>query len=322
MQRIESERFPIVSSGIDWLSIRTSDFQQSNAYSALAYEVFHRKKIVGEKVEHSVRVGFAGRNVSGLFIGHRESTTLLTLSSEVAREYGPVALKLGGSVARIDLQATIDLGASPRNLASDSYYQAKVMPLSGGRPRELKLTQTHPAGDTLNVNKRTSDLYGRIYDYGAAHSQGEKHRLWRYEIEAKRSTAKNISSSLTGCDDLGAVAESLVHHWFNSRVPLMPWKPERISATQNLAADPRRRDVLTWFETSLSITVGRAIKDYGLDRVLKALSLDKHLNLNSERSGPDARLARHSDEVCAQRADMESDDADDSMAQVEGNSGH
>lgn len=283
MNRIETQHFPVVSSGIDWLSIRTNDFNISNAYSALAYEVFDRAKKDGQKVEHSVRVGFAGRNVSGLFIGHRESTSLLALSSDVAREYAPVALKLGGSVARIDLQATIDLGASPYNLASESFYQARMMPLSGGRPRELKLTQTHPAGDTLNVNKRTSDLYGRVYDFGAAHGQAEKHRLWRYEIEAKRSTAKSIANSLAGADDPGAIAESLVHSWYNSRLPLVAFKPARISAPQNLAPEPRRRDVLNWFETSLSITVGRAIKDYGLPRVLKALSLDKHLNLNSSK---------------------------------------
>lgn len=283
MSSILSEQYPVVSSGIDWLSIRTSDFDQSNAYSALAYEVFHRKKITGEKVEHSVRVGFAGRSVSGLFIGHRESTSLLTLSSEVAREYGPVALKLGGSVARIDLQATIDLGASPRNLASDSYYQAKVMPLSGGRPRELKLTQTHPAGDTLNVNKRTSDLYGRLYDFGAAHGCANKHRLWRFEIEAKRKVGKILAADLTGSDDCGAVAESLVHAWFNSRLPSVPFKARRDFASQNLVTETKRRDVLRWFEESLSITVGRAIKDYGLERVLKSLSLDKHLNKNSPK---------------------------------------
>ena len=288
MSSIVTEQFPVVSSGIDWLSLRTSDFNQSNAYSALAYEVFDAAKKAGEKVEHGVRVGYAGRSVSGLFLGHRESSSLLTLSSDVARRYGPVALKLGGSVARIDLQATIDCASHPHNLASEAFYQAKLMPLSGGRPRELKLTQVHPQGDTLNVNKRTTDHYGRIYDYGAAHEAAERHRLWRFEIEFKRSLAKNIAGTLTGADSPGMVAQSLVHTWFNSRLPCVPFKAERHSASQNLLPEPKRRDVLTWFETSLSITVGRAIKDYGLDRTLKALGLDKHLNLTSERSEADA----------------------------------
>lgn len=288
MTRIQTEHYPVISSGIDWLSIRTSDFQQSNAYSALAYEVFERQKKAGEKIEHSVRVGFAGRNVTGLFLGHRDSTSLLTLSGEVARQYAPVALKLGGSVARIDLQATIDCASNKHNLASDAFYQSKMMPLRGGRPRELKLTQTHPAGDTLNVNKRTSDHYGRIYDYGAAHDKAEKWRLWRFEIELKRSMAKSVSSSLTGCDDIGAVTESLVHSWYDQRLPSVPFIPRRNSAPQKLGPDGKKRDVLTWFETSLSITVGRAIKDYGLERTLKALGLDHYLNLNSERRGKDA----------------------------------
>ena len=181
------------------------------------------------------------------------------------------------------MQATIDLGASPFNLASETYYQARLMPLSGGRPRELKLTTVHPAGDTLNVNKRTSDLYGRIYDFGIAHGCADKHRLWRFEIEAKRKVGKVLAADLTGCDDSGAVAESLVHAWFNSRLPSVPFKARRDFASQNLVQETKKRDVLRWFEESLSITVGRAIKDYGLPRVLKALSLDKHLNMNSPK---------------------------------------
>lgn len=314
MTRIQTEQFPVVMSGIDWLSIRTKDFDQSNAFSALAYEVFHRKKLCGEKVEHSARVGFAGRSVSGLFIGHREATTLLTLTSEVAREYGPVALKLGGSVARIDLQVTIDLGANTHNLASSAFYQAKMMPLRGGRPRELKLTQVHPQGDTLNVNKRTSDHYGRIYDYGAAHQQGEKWKLWRFEIELKRSLAKSVSRSLTGCNDLGAATQSLVHAWYESRLPSVPFKAGSNFASQNLVPDIKNRDVLTWFETSLSITVGRAIRDYGLERTFKALGLVQYLNLNSERSGPDAGLTRHPDEIRSHRLNMVTDDEDDAVA--------
>jgi hypothetical protein len=148
--------YPILSSGVDWLSIRTKEFDVANAYDALAFEVFKAAKESGEKIENAVRVGFAGRAASGIFLGHKESTSLLTLSSEVARKYAPVALKLGGSVARIDLQVTIDTRRDKPNLASRSYFQAKVVPSKGGRPRELKLTQTHPAGDTLNVNKRTS----------------------------------------------------------------------------------------------------------------------------------------------------------------------
>lgn len=288
MNSIITEQYPIVSSGIDWLSIRSKDFDVTNAYSALAFDVFNYAKISGQKIEHSVRVGFSGRSVDGLFLGHRESESLLVLSADVARQYAPVALKLGGSVARIDLQATIDLGADKRNLASEAFYQAKTMPLRGGHPRELKLTQTHPAGDTLNVNKRKTDIYGRVYDYGAAHGEKEKHRFWRYEIEAKRSIAKNISLDLAGCDDSGAVAESLVHQWYQTRLLSVPFKPARNFASQNLKPDNRKRDVLTWFETSLSITVGRAIKDYGLERTLTALGLHHYLDVNLERRDKDA----------------------------------
>ena len=37
MNRIATEHFPVVSSGIDWLSIRSDKFDVTNAYSALAH---------------------------------------------------------------------------------------------------------------------------------------------------------------------------------------------------------------------------------------------------------------------------------------------
>jgi hypothetical protein len=278
----EIEPYPIVSSGIDWLSLRTKEFDIANAYDALAYEVFHAAKESGEKIEQAVRVGFAGRAASGIFLGHKESTSLLTLSSEVARKYAPVALKLGGSVARIDLQVTIDAHRDRPNLASRSYFQSKVVPSKGGRPRELKLTQTTPAGDTLNVNKRTSDHYGRLYDYGAAHQVAEKHSLWRYEVEFKRGVAKSVASTLDNSDDPQAVTESLVAQWYRERLPSIPFTPRLVLCAHNLKPERKDRNVLGWFEDSLSVTVGRAIKDYGEERTLKALGLDRFLPTKKE----------------------------------------
>lgn len=275
MVRIESTHYPIVSAGVDWLSMRTSDFDISNAYQALASDVFSDAKTSGEKVEHSVRLGFGGRAVNGFFLGHKEEKSLITVSSSLALKYAPVLLRLGGSVARIDLQVTIDTGLDSPNLASLSYYRAKVMPLSGGRPRELKLTQTHPAGDTLNVNKRTSDHYGRLYDWGAAHSQDKRHRFWRYEVEFKRSLAKHIASCLAHRDDVQAVTSNLVSQWYNSRLPDVCFSPEPTSWIHEALEDSRPRDVLRWFEESLSKTVARAIKDYGQERTLNALGLGR-----------------------------------------------
>jgi hypothetical protein len=274
--------YPILSSGVDWLSIRTKEFDVANAYDALAFEVFKAAKESGEKIENAVRVGFAGRAASGIFLGHKESTSLLTLSSEVARKYAPVALKLGGSVARIDLQVTIDTRRDKPNLASRSYFQAKVVPSKGGRPRELKLTQTHPAGDTLNVNKRTSDHYGRVYDFATAHQTGDKHSIWRYEVEFKRGVAKTIASTLDSSDDYQAVTESLVHQWYRERLPQIPFTPRRLLCAHNMVSERKERNVLSWFEDSLSVTVGRAIKDYGVERTLKALGLQRFLPSNSE----------------------------------------
>jgi hypothetical protein len=49
-----------------------------------------------------------------------------------------------------------------------------------------------------------------------------------------------------------------------------------------MVSERKERNVLSWFEDSLSVTVGRAIKDYGVERTLKALGLQRFLPSNSE----------------------------------------
>lgn len=280
MSRIVTPHYKILGSGIDWLSLRTSKFDESNSFHALAHEIFRKSKKQGEVVQESMRMGFAGKAVHGLFLGHRQNDSLLTLSSDVARVYGPIALRLGGVVARLDLQVTIDQGNDRYNQAQEIFYRSKVMPFKEGRPRQLMLTQVHPQGDTLNLNKRTTDCYGRIYDYGVAHSVAEKHKIWRFEIELKRALAKTMAKTLGQSEDSEALIENLVHRWYQARIPGVPWTPRQYSWTHELKPDKRPRDVLRWFEESLSVTVARAIKDYGEERTLKALGLSRLTDKN------------------------------------------
>jgi hypothetical protein len=279
MYSIKEGQYDIASSGIDWLSLRTTNFDISNNHHALAHEVLRQAKEGGQKIEREVRQGFAGQSAQGIFMGGRESTTLLTLSGDVAREYAPIALRLGGSVSRLDLQVTVDTKLDRQNIASTSYYRAQTLKTKGGRPPRLMLTQVFKQGATLNINSRKTDQYGRLYDWGSAHEQGEQYQFWRYEIEFKRSSAKQIGKLLSSCEDLQAVTESLVHSWYEARVGSVAFSPRELLCSHKLPVSKPDRNVLHWFEQSLSVTVGRAIKDYGLARTLKALGLDKHINL-------------------------------------------
>jgi hypothetical protein len=280
---VERPDYPIVSSGIDWVT--TFNAEEFNVIMCAEYMDGMKEELKsrGHYVQKSVRMGYIGWSCDGAFHGFNEKRTLAILSSDLAREFGVGLLQVSQQASRLDLQVTIDASAERPVLSLSTYHYARNGGAGRGRPRELKLTQTHPNGDTLNVNKRTSDTYGRLYDYGAAHKSEEKHRLWRYEVETKRDSCRALARRFNSDQLAAPLAESYVAGWFAERTFHPPFTPRRISCPQDFSPDKIRPGVLAWFEDSVSVTVARAIKDFGAQRTLEALKLETWFDLKPER---------------------------------------
>lgn len=283
MSLVESPEYPVFNAGIDWVTSFNADNFNINLVAEYMETVFDDLKNRGHHISKSVRMGHVGRSTEGAFHGFNEKRTLAILSSDLAREFGAGLIKLSQKTSRIDLQVTVDTCAERPVLSKATYYFATQSDKRRGRPRELKLTITHPQGDTLNVNKRTSDSYGRLYDWGAAHKMGEKHRYWRFEVETKRHYCDHVASLINRGHDTQDVSARLVFDWWKERTFSPPFKPAPLSCSQERNLNPPRPGVLAWFEDSVSVTVARSIRDFGLQRTLKALRLDSILDANTER---------------------------------------
>lgn len=283
MEFVEQPDYKIVSSGLDWVT--TFNAEQFNVVMCAEYMEGIKEEMQsrGHHISKACRMGYVGWATDGAFHGFNEKRTLAILSSDLAREFGSGLIKVSQQTSRIDLQVTVDTCAERPVLSLNTFHFARQSTNRRGRPRELKLTQTHPQGDTLNVCKRTSDAYGRLYDWGAAHKQEEKHRYWRYEVETKRDYCRTISNRLSDHNHCAALSEAIVHKWFASRTFPPPFTPRQLSCPQDFSPSKPRSGVLSWFEDSVSVTVARAIKDFGPQRVFDALGLNVWADIKPER---------------------------------------
>lgn len=284
MQMIETPSYEIVSSGLDWVTGFNSEPFNVVMCGEYMQGIKEEMKSRGHDITKGCRMGYVGWQTDGAFHGFNEKRTLAILSSDLAREFGSGLIKVSQQTSRIDLQVTVDTCAERPVLSLSTYHFAKQSGNGRGRPRELKLTQTHPQGDTLNVCKRTSDAYGRLYDWGAAHKMEEKHRLWRYEVEAKGNYCRSIAGRFASYDSSSALSEALVFDWFKARTFSPPFTPRRVSCPQDFSPSQIRPGVLAWFEDSVSVTVARSIRDFGLQRTLECLKLDSWVDAKPERS--------------------------------------
>lgn len=288
MSLLEKPEYPIVSAGLDWVTCWNAEEFNVVMCGEYMSGLFDELKDRGHHVQKQVRLGYIGRATEGAFHGMYDGKTLAVLSSDLAREFGVGLIRVSQKTSRIDLQVTVDAGAERPVLSLDAWAYVNLGHKQNGRPREYKLTRVHPQGDTFNVNKRTSESYARLYDWGAKNKMEEKHRYWRYEIEAKRGYCNFIAHHLCSHDSDKALATRLVFEWFRDRLYSPSFAPDLSSVTSEPATLDIRPGVLRWFEDSVSITVARAVKEYGLLRVLDSLRLSDQVDAICERREEDA----------------------------------
>lgn len=275
MQSVNQPDIPhsIHSIGVDWI---TATAQHGNTrWDMQMFADTQRRRFMDADIttKGAYRLGYTGWEAPGFFHGNREGGSMVVASGQTAQEVFRSLTNIADNISRIDLQVTVATPLERPHLGAQAYEAIKGGSPSVVKVKNVSLITTHPQGETVNIGKRSSDQYGRIYDKATEANIGEARSLWRYEVELKRSRALRAARDLASSQTAQAVAGSLVHGWFKARGVTPIYTPEQAFCTQNLSQAPLSRSVLTWFEESLSITIQRAVRRYGLVRVLEALRL-------------------------------------------------
>lgn len=237
----------------------------------------HKRNAGDGQVSPAFRLGYSGLSTAGLFVGRRSSDILVQLSGPSCAPLATQAIKLSSNVSRLDLQVTVWTEGEQPHLAAWTYKQLRARDQGVGRPTRLTLISGHPDGETLNIGKRSSDAYLRLYDKTAEASLGVPRLLWRYEVEWKRKRARQVAMRLAEQECRPQSVCTLVHVAYTKKgvEPSFSTSGNR-NAFEEPQANPTR-DVLTWYRKCLSITIKTSIAKYGEPAVLDALGLSRLL---------------------------------------------
>lgn len=272
-----TEAYDVVSAGVDWLTCTAKNSDSSIRLERLADEELHRQRATGEEVRQAFRLGFVGWKGAHMFFGRREHDVMLQLSGPACENLTVPALALCSNVSRIDFQVTVFSGGEQLELARDTWRHLKSAGAHVGRPRSFNIIVNHPAGSTLMVNSRAGDNHGRIYDKGVESKLGPAGMLWRYEIELKRQVAQRASKGIVPETQLSAYAIALVHRWMAQRDCRPPWDTTGYDVSADGRLQAPSQDLMSWFRSSVSKSVARGVKQYGLNAVLDGLGLLAHV---------------------------------------------
>jgi hypothetical protein len=269
----------IESAGVDWITATAQ--KGSTRWEMQTYADDQRRRFMdsGETIKSGYRLGYYGWTAEGFFHGNREGGSIVVASGATAHEVFRSVVNVSDHISRLDLQVTVSTPIDKPNLAAQAYAVLKGGSPASIRVKNVTYIETHPQGATCNVGKRKSDTYGRIYDKASESGEGAARSRWRYEVETKRGVATSLSRRLAGDPIPTSASQALVFDWYYSRGVAPIFKRAPISCPHEPTRSPAGRSVLLWFRDSLSITVRRAVKRYGLVEVIEALGLVPDIDL-------------------------------------------
>lgn len=263
----------ILEAGVDWITATAKTGGNRYEMETLATDSFHRLMDSGETIKQQKRLGFTGWAAEGLFFGERKGEAMMIASGDRAKDTWRSIAEVSDNVSRLDVQTTVWTYEERPHVARSIYSEVKrgargMIPI-----KHATYIEGHPDGETVNLNKRTSDQSGRVYDKASEGKMGLQRTVWRYEIETRRRAAGSVLAHLRSDNRVDALAVRLVFDWFNRRGIKPLFNPATFSSTLEVKVGSRKTDTLAWFRDSLAKTVARQISLHGYDEVMVALGL-------------------------------------------------
>jgi hypothetical protein len=284
--------FTLLSAGPDWLTSTAGRDSEGKPFREAAERLLDEERAAGGDVKPAALRDYNGRRGKGFYVGERKADRIIILSGDrCATSFASVA-PYARNVSRLDLQATVWTHGEQPHLGLEGLRALDQAPPKRGRKSSYGIYLRRPRGETLEINSRISDAYGRLYDWASAHKAGEARTVWRYEIEFKRHLAARQARAALDSPCLRTMAGNTVHTWYKVKGLEPTWDNEGDSLSEMPAVVSPDRDTLAWLETSMRITIRKAVDRYGLDVILSALGLSDMVTIRKEAKG---KHGRHSD---------------------------
>jgi DNA relaxase NicK len=178
----------------------------------------------------------------------------------------------------VDLAVTARRSPPDAGIAREYWVALGERGPTNGKPAEYSLIQTSSRGDTLYCGRRASEHFGRVYDKHRETRGVYPDGAWRYEIEYKGQSAKEIVAFLGQTTDNESRIAAIVHKRFSKWGVETPWVPS-ISLPRldgpNLPTDDERR--LEWLRNQVRPAIETLTASYTGDQIREALGLRSYV---------------------------------------------
>ena len=206
-----------VYTGIDYLRLTHTDHSPYAAWAATLLPEWLADEQAGKKPQWRWLLGYYGRATDHSFLGKSDAGTMVQLSGALAWERWYDVGNHSKKCTRIDLQVTWPIEGNPGEYIREQYEVGKLAPHTRGKPPELTLTDTPNGAKMLTVGRRSSELYGRMYDKFKESHMPEYKSCVRWEIECKADTANDLNAYMRANRFEPGVTRAVVKEYWSKR---------------------------------------------------------------------------------------------------------
>lgn len=230
--------------------------------------------------ERAIRaLGYIGSAVGNVVLGSRKDSRMLRASGADAMKVLSL-LPLNETnlrCTRIDVQITCASYFDQENYAKElSSEVLEFLEVHGGNnPPRVTLIDSHGYGDTLNIGRRSSLVYIRVYDKTREQSETGPPWTWRHEVELKSEKATEALTFILRQPDQTHAITAVVLHYLHNRGILMSQSANSIE----FSSIPIPRDKtdddrsLDWLRSTVGGVTRRLIRHGRTSEVLEALGI-------------------------------------------------
>lgn len=265
---MHDQRFDkILEVGVDYITATCRSGPSAKALAGFGAYLVKEEANKGAKVANYRGTGYYGLHAGSAAYGSRADGSLVRLSSGVAAEHWAQLYVMADNVTRLDLQVTVVPWDGPYRRLARNLRQVKRVKHGRGRPFKHHLHSGELGPETLELGRRTSDQWGRIYNKGLQSKVAYYLGALRYEVQFNRHFALQMCEHLDQQSaQLGSIAAE-VDAWFRNHHVAGMSEPALTVNIGRAALFPVHRSrsdqldrQLTWLAVQIKPTLDRLTK--------------------------------------------------------------
>lgn len=282
----EAKVATLIDAGVDWLTVSYADRVTGLAMVNKLRPLLRQQVKLGNTLRPWASCGYTGWAAGSIQTGERDDGLLIRLGSDVARFNWKGFYNESSNCSRIDVQVTVSESCPPgTTLAQEFRTLGRVWANKGNAPTVSYFHGTDGSA-TLYVCKRSSEMFGRIYDKGAESKIAHYRNALRWEVECKGDKARSIARAMVRADNDQAEAHAQCLQFFRNRgascrsllalglvYKMIPNQRLTAESAARTAYASDRAKSLRWLTASVRPTIERLSKSGSRRDLLIALGL-------------------------------------------------